>query len=105
MVSGKLLGIAFSVDFLHSLVLTDFSIKVRMNLFLSNFTSVSFTNTRSSGCGLENREYGYRVPSHLPPDTLYPQKLELTSPTSGGRLVGVVRSRTKVTEFSLFYLI
>jgi hypothetical protein len=29
---------------------------------------------------------------------LYPQKLALTSPTSGGRLVGVVRSRTKATE-------
>jgi hypothetical protein len=29
---------------------------------------------------------------------LYPHKLELTSPTSGGRSVGIVRSRTKVTE-------
>jgi hypothetical protein len=26
---------------------------------------------------------------------LYPQKLALTSPTSGGRSVGIVRSRTK----------
>jgi hypothetical protein len=31
----------------------------------------------------------------------YPQKLTLTSLTSGGRLVGIVRSRTKVTEFGL----
>jgi hypothetical protein len=30
----------------------------------------------------------------------YPQKLELTSPTSGGRWVGIVRLRTKTTEFS-----
>jgi hypothetical protein len=30
---------------------------------------------------------------------LYPQKLALTSPTSCGRSVGIVRSRTKVTEF------
>jgi hypothetical protein len=32
---------------------------------------------------------------------LYPQKLALTSPTGGGRSVGIVRSRTKATEFSL----
>jgi hypothetical protein len=36
-----------------------------------------------------------------PHDTLYPQKLALTSPTSGGRSVGIVHSRTKATEFSL----
>jgi hypothetical protein len=36
-----------------------------------------------------------------PRDTLYPQKLALTSPTSGDRSVGIVRSRTKATEFSL----
>jgi len=30
---------------------------------------------------------------------LYPQKLALTSPTGGGRFVGIVRSRTKATEF------
>jgi hypothetical protein len=35
---------------------------------------------------------------------LYPQKLALTSPTSGGRLVGIVRLRTKATEFSLVYM-
>jgi len=32
---------------------------------------------------------------------LYPQKLALTSPTGGGRSVGIVRSRTKATEFLL----
>jgi hypothetical protein len=32
---------------------------------------------------------------------LYPQKLALNSPTGGGRSVGIVRSRTKATEFSL----
>jgi len=31
---------------------------------------------------------------------LYPQKLALTSPTGGGRSVGIVRARTKATEFS-----
>jgi hypothetical protein len=35
-----------------------------------------------------------------PRDTLYPQKLTLTSPTSGGRSVGIVRLRIKATEFS-----
>jgi len=30
---------------------------------------------------------------------LYPQKLTLTSPTGGGRSVGIVRSRTKATDF------
>jgi len=28
--------------------------------------------------------------------------LALTSPTGGGRSVGIVRSRTKATEFSLY---
>jgi hypothetical protein len=44
-------------------------------------------------------------PLRWPRDTLHPQKLELTSPTSGGRSVGIVRSRTKATEYSLVYLI
>jgi hypothetical protein len=49
--------------------------------------------------GLENRDYRHRVPSHWPRGTLYPQKLALTSPTSGGRSVGIVRPRTQTTEF------
>jgi hypothetical protein len=39
-------------------------------------------------------------PLRWPRDTLCPQKLALTSPTSDGRSVGIVRSPTKVTEFS-----
>ena len=31
------------------------------------------------------------------------EKLALTSPTGGGRSVGIVRSRTKATEFSLVF--
>jgi hypothetical protein len=34
-----------------------------------------------------------------PRDTLYPQKLALTSHTSGGGSVGIVRLRTKAREF------
>ena len=43
---------------------------------------------------------GIRCADHVTP--LYPQKLALTSPTGGGRSVGIVRSRTKATEF--FYI-
>jgi hypothetical protein len=53
---------------------------------------------KSSGSGLESREYGRRDPYRWPRDTVYPQKLVLTSPTSGGRSVGIVRPRTKATE-------
>jgi hypothetical protein len=35
-------------------------------------------------------------------NTLYPQRLALTSPTSGGRSVGIVRLRAKATEFSFY---
>jgi hypothetical protein len=56
---------------------------------------------KSSGSGLESREYGRRDPSRCPRGTLYPQKLALISLTSGGRSVGIVRSRTQATEFLL----
>jgi hypothetical protein len=41
--------------------------------------------------------YGRRDPSRWPRDSFYPQKLILTSPTSGGRSVAIVRSRTSAT--------
>jgi hypothetical protein len=47
---------------------------------------------------LEIRKYGRRDPSRWPRGTLYPQKLILTSPTSGGQHSS---SRTKATEFVL----
>jgi hypothetical protein len=49
---------------------------------------------KNSDFGQENRDYGRRDPLRATP--LYPQKLALTSPTSGGR--GIVRSRTNATE-------
>jgi hypothetical protein len=55
----------------------------------------------NSGSGLEN---GRRDPSRRPCGTLYPEKMALTSPTSGGRSVGTVRSRTQATEFSFSFL-
>ena len=42
---------------------------------------------------------GIGCADHVTP--LYPQKLALTLPTGGGRSVGIVRLRTKATEFSL----
>jgi hypothetical protein len=55
----------------------------------------------TSTTGLESREYGRRDPSRWPRSTFYPQKLTLTSRTSGSRSVGIVRSRTQATEFSV----
>jgi hypothetical protein len=58
-------------------------------------TTEELLERKSSGSGLEIREYGRRDPSRRPRGTLYPQKLALTSLTSGGRSVGIVRSRTQ----------
>jgi hypothetical protein len=53
---------------------------------------------------LENRKYGRRDPFYWPRNIIYPQKLALTSLTSGSRSVVIVNSRTKSTEFfCLFY--
>jgi hypothetical protein len=57
-------------------------------------TTEELLERKSSGYGLESREYGRRDQSRWLCGTLYPQKLALTSPTSDGRLVGIVRSRT-----------
>ena len=40
---------------------------------------------------------GIRCADHVTP--LYPKNLALTSPTGGGRSVGIVRLRTKATGF------
>jgi hypothetical protein len=47
--------------------------------------------------GLENRDYGRRGFRTNHVTTFYQQKLALTSPTSGGCSVGIVRSRIKAT--------
>jgi hypothetical protein len=65
-------------------------------------TTEELLDRNSSGSGLENREYCCGDPLRRPRDTLYPQKLALTSPICGGRSVGIVRLRTKTTEFFCF---
>jgi hypothetical protein len=62
-------------------------------------TTEELFGRHSNGSGLESRAYGRRDPSRWPRDSLYPQKVG-TTPTSSGRSVGIVRSRTKATELS-----
>jgi hypothetical protein len=64
-------------------------------------TTEELLERKSRGSGLENRVYSCRDPSLRQRGTLYPQNLALTSPTSGGLSVGIVRSGTQATEFSL----
>jgi hypothetical protein len=52
---------------------------------------------------VESLEYGRRDPSRWPRSALYPQNLAPTSPTSGGRSVGIIRSQA--TEFILVFLV
>jgi hypothetical protein len=66
-------------------------------------TTEELLEWKSSGSGLESREYNRRDSSRWPHGTLYPQTLALTSSTNGGRSVGIVRSRPQVSEFSLVW--
>jgi hypothetical protein len=64
-------------------------------------TTEELLGRNSSGSGLENREstVGIRHADHVAPSIR--KKLSLTSLTSGGRSVGIVRLRTEATEFFL----
>jgi hypothetical protein len=55
---------------------------------------------KSSGSCMENREYGRRDPSRRPRGTLYRAKV---GKSSGGRSVGIVRSRAQTMEFSFMF--
>jgi hypothetical protein len=65
-------------------------------------TTEELLETKSSGSGLESREYDRRDPSRWPRGNLYPQKVALISLTSGCSWVVIVRSRTQATEFFFF---
>jgi hypothetical protein len=60
---------------------------------------------KSSGSGLETEITAVEVRCAKHATPFYPQKLALTSPTSGGRSVGIVSSRTKSAELLLLLLI
>jgi hypothetical protein len=68
-------------------------------------TTEELLGRKSSGSGLEIREYGRRDSSRWPHGTFYLKKLSVTSPTSGGYSFGIVRSRTKATELLLLLLL
>jgi hypothetical protein len=72
-------------------------------LWGTNWISLSFCG--GDVIGLESREYGRRDPSRWPRGTLYPQKLALTSPTSGGRSVSIVRLRTQTMQFVCLFVL
>jgi hypothetical protein len=80
-----------------------------VGLELDAFSLVSTTEEllgrNSSGYSLEGREYGRRNLLCWPHDTLYLQKLALSSLTSDGRLVSVVHSWTKGTKFNIYLYI
>jgi hypothetical protein len=78
-----------------------------VGLELAPLSLVSITEEllgrKSSRTCLENSKYGRRDPSCWSRGTFYPQKLALTSPTSGGLSVGIVLSQPQTTEnFSTF---
>jgi hypothetical protein len=72
---------------------------MRVIRFSDRYYRHVFQNYMLIQTGLESREYGRRDPLRWPRGTLYPQKLALTSLTSGDFSVGIVRSRTQATEF------
>jgi hypothetical protein len=69
-------------------------------------TTEELLERKSSGSDQQNRDYGRRESAALTmghPSSY--KKLALTSPTSGGRSVGIVRSRTKPTELLVYYYV
>jgi hypothetical protein len=69
-------------------------------------TTQELLGRKSSGSGLEIREHGRMDPPLWPRDTFSIRKrLALTSLTSGGRSIGIVRPRTQDTEFVVYIYI
>jgi hypothetical protein len=96
--SGKSSWLQIQRSGFDSPALLDFVRSSRGWLSLMN-TIKDLLGQNSSWSGLEIREYGREDPLPWPRYILYPQMLELTSPISGGRSVGTVRSLTQIAEF------
>jgi hypothetical protein len=69
-------------------------------------TTEELLGRNNSGSSLESQEYSHWDLLRWPHDTLYPQKLTLTSPTSSVPSVSIVHLRAKAMKFvSLFSLL
>jgi hypothetical protein len=85
------------------------SFKATRCIFKNNLYSISssvwliFYTSMSNYMPNKRKYYGIGRDAYATP--LYPQKLVLTSPTSGCRSVGIVRSCTKATELLLLLLL
>jgi hypothetical protein len=67
-------------------------------------TTEELLGRKSSGSGLEIREYGRRDVTLTTWHPLSAKKLALTSLTSGGHSVCIVRLQTEATEFFYYFL-
>jgi hypothetical protein len=72
--------------------------------FLSEGQLRSYLNEKVAAPVYETEINGRGNSLLLPRNTLYLQRLALTSPTSGGRSIGVVRLWTTATELSFYFL-
>jgi hypothetical protein len=68
----------------------------------STYTSYLKEKVAATVYKSNNTAVGIRRDDHV---AVYPQKLALTSPTSGGRLAGILHSQTQAMEFSFFLVL
>jgi hypothetical protein len=90
----------------HKCTLTLISCRCQSLQYITNHGIWFYASADFNVCKYGNLvfKHGRRDPSCWPRDTLYRKKLALTSPTSGGRSVCVVRSQTQATRSLRFFL-
>jgi hypothetical protein len=76
-----------------------------LDFLRSSGTGTGSTQPREYNWRAESWEYGRGDSFRWPHDSLCSRKLALSSPTSGGRSVGIIRSRIKATELLLLLLL